>query len=158
MYTPYLETYQYHFPTESDRAWLEQTLTGQDFFTASDAINVAASCNTENDQFRISRIISRQSDNQNLCWTLHDVNKSAGYIQIIAICTHPDFRGQGITKHIGEELTRWQKTVNPWNLNHNIILFDTSFINSPKNMYGDQWQDMGAPSVDGLTIQVEKIG
>lgn len=158
MYTPYLENYQYHFPRENDRTWLEEALEGQPFFSASDAISIAASCNVEDEQFRISRIISRQVDNKNLCWTLHNVNRAAGYVEIVAICTHPNFRGQGITKHIGEELTRWQKTVNPWNLKYNIIPFSTSFINSPKNMYGDQWQEMGDLVTEGLTLQVEDIG
>lgn len=156
MYTPYLETYQYHFPTEDDRAWLEEALTGQDVFTVDRALDVAENCDTTYQHFYISRIISRQTDNQRLCWTLHDVNKTQGYVYLLAICTHPDFRGQGITRSIGQELTDWQRTVNPWGLSQNIIAFG-DFISSPRDMYGDQWKDVGT-TPDGLTIQVENIG
>ena len=155
MYTPYLTNYQYHFPTESDRVWLEEALVGQDHFSAEDAITLAAACDETQNIFKISRIISRQSDNERLCWMLHQVIKPESIV-ILAVATHPNFRGQKITKAIGAELVEWQKQVNPWNLKRNIIAYKPTFINAPSAMYNGNWNKYPGTS-SGFTIEEELL-
>jgi len=116
MYNLYLDEFQWHFPTEDDRTWLEEALADQTLITASDAIRVAAESDpTANIVYR-SQIVSTQVNNERVLWMNHIVNRSARTMALDAIATHPNYRGQGITKRILQEALDWSKINNPFDV------------------------------------------
>ena len=116
MYNLYLDEFQWHFPTEDDRTWLEEALANQTLITASDAIRVAAESDpTANIVYR-SQIVSTQVNNERVLWMHHIVNRSARTMALDAIATHPNYRGQGITKRILQEAVDWSKINNPFDV------------------------------------------
>ena len=156
MYVPMLDQYQYHYPTEDDRAWLEEALAGQTIFTASDAIACASSCDESASKFKISRIFSRKSDNERLCWVMQDVLANV-YILSNAICVHPLYRNQGIAKSLIIEDTAWQYQVNSWNLSMMIHMFaPTAYINYPSTWMPEyEWESM--PPQSGALFEKMKL-
>jgi len=58
MYNLYLDEFQWHFPTEDDRTWLEEALANQTLITASDAIRVAAESDPTANIVYLSQIVS----------------------------------------------------------------------------------------------------
>ena len=116
MYNLYLDNFQWHSPTEDDRVWLEEALAGQTVFTASDAIRVAAESDPTAAIVYQSKIVSTQVNNERILYMLTVVNRSARTMALDAIATHPNYRGQGITKRVVQESVDWWKITNPFDI------------------------------------------
>lgn len=116
MYNLYLDEFQWHFPTEEDRDWLEEALAGQTLITASDAIRVAAESDPTAAIVYRSQIVSTQANNERVLWMHHIVNHSARTMSLDAIAAHPAYRGQGITKRVLQEAADWSKINNPFDV------------------------------------------
>lgn len=107
MYTLMQTNYQFHIPTETDRAWLAETMTAG-LFTPDNAIDYGiwdGSSESVTYPLRFSRIISRVSDNQRIAWALSKIVESTTCMHAFAV--HPDFRGQRLARGIVEESAHW---------------------------------------------------
>jgi GNAT superfamily N-acetyltransferase len=126
------EIWQYHFCHEGDREWLTEAMT-EGIFTVDQAIEYGAFRPQKFKEFRskemrngeevildvdmpewyFSRIYSKQEDGIPICWLLTKIhNNTSG---ICAIATHPDHRGNGITRDlINALMQRFHAGVNQW--------------------------------------------
>jgi len=97
MYIHMKDDYQFHIPTEWDRAWLEETMTTK-LYTPSQAIEQAEWNGISPDfvsPIHFSRIISRNSDNARIAWMFSTITNKTICTHAVAI--HPSFRGQGFS-------------------------------------------------------------
>ena len=112
--------YQWHFTSESDRAWLEEAFVGTTF-TASYAISVNNNLNEELPCFAFTRIFSDIATSSNILWVSESIQNRKKTTKAGAI--HPNYRNLDLVRDIGNEDLNWLTSVNRWNLE--IITFAT---------------------------------
>jgi hypothetical protein len=106
--------YQWHFTSESDRAWLKETLADSPNYTPDLAIALNVNLDETRPMFKFSRIFSDIATNTNILWVAQSINR--GKINTISGAIHPSLRGQGYVRDIGNEDIEWFDRENRWNL------------------------------------------
>ena len=128
MYIHMKDDYQFHIPTEWDRAWLTETMTTE-LYTPSQAIEQAEWNGISPDfvsPIKFSRIISRNSDNARIAWMLSTiVNKT---ICTHAVAIHPSFRGQGFLRPVTEASYFWSFNRAPIVMEGAVVIIDTNYV------------------------------
>jgi len=151
MYNLYLDEFQWHFPTEDDRTWLEEALANQTLITASDAIRVAAESDPTANIVYLSQIVSTQVNNERVSWMHHIVNRSAKVMDTDGLFTHPNYRGQGITKRLYLEYVRWLKINNPFDVDSisAVVPSNIWFMEQDKLFEGEGYEIRKASNING---------
>jgi len=128
MYILMKENYQFHIPTEDDRAWLEETLTNG-LFTSDDAIdsnNWDAVTASATQPLKFSRIISRVSDNTRMAWMLSQIVNNTMHTYAVAI--HPSFRHKRNLRPITEASYFWSFNRCPIKIESAVVTLDPEYV------------------------------
>lgn len=140
MYTPISDTWQYHFCREADRQWLEEAMD-VGYFTPQQAIDFAQDTLVEAPEeppypsFHVSRIYSRIADAEPVCWLLNKVEANTSVVAGIA--THPNFRGQGVTRELINHMMNSYRSGNFWEPKRLVWTFDATRFNSDPTRYSE---------------------
>ncbi len=121
------DDYQFHIPTEWDRAWLEETMTTE-LYTPSQAIEQAEWNGISSDfvsPINFSRIISRNSDNARIAWMFSIITNKTICTHAVAI--HPSFRGQGFLRPVTEASYFWSFNRAPIIMESAVVIVDTNY-------------------------------
>ena len=128
MYIHMKDDYQFHIPTEWDRAWLEETMTTE-LYTPSQAIEQAEWDGTSSDfisPINFSRIISRNSDSARIAWMFSTITNKTICTHAVAI--HPSFRGQGFLRPVTEASYFWSFNRAPIVMESAVVIIDTNYV------------------------------
>jgi len=153
MYTNIGNGYQTHLPAEDDRAWVEECLAGNAYWTVDTIFNAASPDETLS-TFKIARIFSYSETGQKLGIVLHEVVKPMDSLVNYGIVVHPDHRQLGIGHSATEQLLRWDRDQNIWNLQYIYFVFestwDTTFL-------GNSWTKISTPPYITCFAKISEI-
>lgn len=131
-------TYQWHFATEEDRSWLEETIINHPYASPSMAIAMNENLNENlNDRVKFSRIASDKSGNR-ILWVSQRLVRSKKTLTILAIAIHPNYRDQDYIRKIAVEEFNWLQTENRWSIDTLEYPTELAYI-AGKNLFGEDW-------------------
>jgi hypothetical protein len=146
--------YQWHFTSESDRAWLKETLADSPNYTPDLAIALNVNLDETRPMFKFSRIFSDIATNTNILWVAQSINR--GKINTISGAIHPSLRGQGYVRDIGNEDIEWFDRENRWNLSK--ITFGTGQeFNAGTALFPDKNFQECDLTGDGMRSSIRRI-
>lgn len=129
--------YQWHFVTEEDRPWLDESLLGHPYASPSMAISMNENLNENDDRVKFSRIASDKSGNR-ILWVAQRLIRSKKTLTITAIAIHPNYRNQDYIRKIAVEEFNWLQTENRWSIDTLEYPTELEYI-AGKNLFGDDW-------------------